>query len=357
MRTLLLMITAFSFTGAAQAAPLFTASADQPSATVKAFSTPALAVTQSLIPFGSGVLGANIGAARNADGSTTLVIGAGPGGGAQVKAINPTNGTVLQNFFAFDPAFLGGVRVAAGDVTGDGVADIAVGAQSGSSAVKIFDGSSGSEIRSFMAFSPSFLGGVSLALGDVTGDGRADIIVGAGAGGTPIVTIYDGGTGLTVGSFIAFSPFFTGGVSVAFGHNTSGNTLIVGQLDGGSQVRVFDAASFAVESAFLAFDPTYTGGVSVGAGSFGHDDSLYVGGLGNGLVHIYDADLLSGTGSFTAFAGGGTNVAGVFAAVPEPASWSMMIVGFAAVGIARRRRPSRITPFAFGRPPTADSRG
>jgi len=341
MRTLLALTAMVSLTGTAQAATLFTASSDQSGGLVKAYSTPTLAVTQTLLPFGPDISGANIAAASNSDGSATLVIGAGVGG-QLVKALNAGTGDLLLNFLPFDPSYRGGVRVAAGDVTGDGVADIAVGAQSGSSAVKVFDGSSGTEIRSFSAFAPGFTGGVSLALGDVTGDGLADIIVGAGASGAPLVTIYDGSTGLVTANFFAFNPSFTGGVSVAFGRNGSHNMLIAGQLTGGGQVRTFDPGTLAIEGAFFAFDPTYTGGVSVAAGSFGSADSLFVGALGgSGTVNIFDAASLAGTQSFLSFAAGGVNVAGLFAPVPEPASWAFMLTGFAGVGIALRRSDYR----------------
>ena len=47
------------------------------------------------------------------DGTVTLETGAGPGGGPHVKTWQVANGvaTLQQSFFAFDPAFLGGVFV------------------------------------------------------------------------------------------------------------------------------------------------------------------------------------------------------------------------------------------------------
>ena len=55
-------------------------------------------------------------------GITTFdLIAAGPdaGGGPNVVVTNAASGTVRFNFFAYDPHFTGGVRVAVGDV-GDG---------------------------------------------------------------------------------------------------------------------------------------------------------------------------------------------------------------------------------------------
>ena len=127
-------------------------------------------------------------------------------------------GLQVSAFDAFDPAFTGGVYVALGDVTGDQVADAVVGAGPGSPPqVKVFDGVTGLEIRSFLAYDHEFAGGVRVAVGDVTGDGRADIVTGAGPGGQPHVKVFDGVTGLEYRSFLAYDPGFAGGVYVAAG--------------------------------------------------------------------------------------------------------------------------------------------
>src|SRR5205814_1923759 len=69
----------------------------------------------------------------------------------------------LQNFFAFDAAFRGGVTVAAGDTNGDGVADIVVGAgRGGFPQVRSFSYFTGAIVADFPAYDPAFRGGVTV---------------------------------------------------------------------------------------------------------------------------------------------------------------------------------------------------
>src|SRR5439155_24677933 len=142
---------------------------------------------------------------------------------------------LLASFYAYDAAFTGGVSVAAGDVTGDGKADIVTGAGPGGGPhVKVFGGAGFAAVAGFFAYGPTFAGGVNVAAGDVTGDGKADIITGSGPGGGPHVKAFDGAAlalggsaaaGAVAGplrSFFAYDAGVAGGVSVAIGDVTGG---------------------------------------------------------------------------------------------------------------------------------------
>ena len=111
--------------------------------------------------------------------------------GALVIVMDAHTNEEVFRFEAF-AGFRGGVSVAAGDVNGDSVPDIiAATGPGGGSAVAVFDGVTRAAIRTFYAF-PGFSGGVSVATGDVNGDGRDDIIVGAGVNGH--VKVFSGRT-------------------------------------------------------------------------------------------------------------------------------------------------------------------
>jgi FG-GAP-like repeat len=97
-----------------------------------------------------------------------------------------------RTVMAYDPAFLSGVSVTLGDVDGDGTVDVITGAGPGGPHVRVFSGVDLHELASFFAYDPAFQGGVRVAAGDVDGDGRADIITGAGPGGGPHVQVFSG---------------------------------------------------------------------------------------------------------------------------------------------------------------------
>lgn len=204
----------------------------------------------------------------NGDGVADIITGPGAGAPAHIKVIDGTRlgqrGSQLMSFTAY-PGFLGGVYVAAGDVNGDGFADIITSAGGPKGHVKVFDGATGAEIRSFFAFQ-GFSGGVSVAAGDVNGDGFADIITGAAVNGH--VKVFDGSSGAELRSFFAFEGF-SGGVSVAAGDlNYDGVAdVIVGAGSGapGGHVKVFDGRTGQELLSFFAFDPNFRGGVQVAA--------------------------------------------------------------------------------------------
>jgi hypothetical protein len=170
---------------------------------------------------------------------------------------------------AYAPNFTGGVRVASGDVNGDGLGDIITGTGAGSAGhVKVFNGTTLAQIHSFFAYGVSFTGGVYVAAGDVNGDGVADIITGAGSGGPPHVKVFDGNTLVERQSFFAYSTGFAGGVRVASG-DVDGDGLaeiVTGPGSGAqSQVRVFDGTNLRERASFLAYPAAFTNGVFVAA--------------------------------------------------------------------------------------------
>ena len=96
-----------------------------------------------------------------------------------------------------------------------GRAEILTGVASGGPPhVKVFAGASGDLLASFFAYGASFLGGVRVGAEDVDGDGKADILTGAGPGAGPHVKAFRAADLAELDSFFAFSSALADGVFV-----------------------------------------------------------------------------------------------------------------------------------------------
>ncbi|MBX9580039.1 MAG: serine hydrolase [Gemmataceae bacterium] len=196
-----------------------------------------------------------------------FLVGAGPGGGPAVRVYSTVTGQAAGRFFAFEPTFTGGVRVAVGDVNNDGFADyVAAAGPGGGPRVRVFSGRDLSVLADLFAFEPTFPGGVYVAAGDMNGDGYSDIIAGAGPGAGPRVTVFSGqGFGM-LASLYAFAPTFAGGVTVGAG---AGYLAVGAGPGGGPVVAVYQGLNPVPVQTYFAFAPTFADGVRVGVAEDG----------------------------------------------------------------------------------------
>jgi Domain of unknown function (DUF4347)/Calx-beta domain/FG-GAP-like repeat/Bacterial pre-peptidase C-terminal domain/FG-GAP repeat len=319
--------------------------------TVKSFSVPILAdtvdpeATETVIltlsgPTGGAVLGSPAAATlfiQNATattpGNASLVVGADAGTQPRVRVYNGE--TLINDFYAYPSGFLGGVRVATGDVNGDGTPDIVTAPGAGiSPEVKVFDGKTGLQIGggagSLLAYASTFLGGVFVAVGDVDKDGHADIITGPNSKLGPTVNVFSGADGHMLGAIpSAFASSFKGGVRVAAGDvDGDGYSDIIATTGSGTAVRarVFSGKELAANHRVLGLPGilgngklaplgTLTSGAYVSAADLNGDGKAeLIVGAGKGASTVTVLNGLDGTvlKTFTALAStltGGVRVA------------------------------------------------
>ncbi|MCB0352747.1 MAG: VCBS repeat-containing protein [Bdellovibrionales bacterium] len=214
----------------------------------------------------------------NNDDVLDIVTAGGKGAAPRVKVFDGSTGELISgpqgNFLAFNNSFRGGVRVAVGDINGDGFLDIVTATDSQASQVNIFDGTTGEQLSFFNAFDSGFIGGVRVATGDINGDGFDDIVTGAGDGSSE-VRVFSGEDNSMLYSFFPYGSSYTGGVFVSTGNTSSdpNDEIIVGpgKDSAGLEVITFIAARQQRLASFSAFGPVFKGGTTVSAADFDGD--------------------------------------------------------------------------------------
>src|SRR5262249_3418386 len=119
-----------------------------------------------------------------------IITGPDNGLAPQVRTFNSFTGTLQTSFVPAPTQFRTGVRVAVGDVAGDGVPDFITGAGKGlPPIVNVYSGQNLALIASFSAFSNTYRGGTFVAVGNFDSDAALEVVVGAGT--VPRVRIFN----------------------------------------------------------------------------------------------------------------------------------------------------------------------
>src|SRR5204863_4649310 len=83
------------------------------------------------------------------------------------------------------------------------------------------------------------------------------IVTGPDTGDAPLVNTYSP-AGISTGSFFAETPSFTGGIRVALANVVGGNDIITGAGPGGGpHVSVYKGSAHALVYSFFAFAPSF----------------------------------------------------------------------------------------------------
>ncbi len=209
---------------------------------------------------------------------------------------------LITTGFPYGINFNVGTNIAVGDVNADGFADLITGAVPGNPHVKVFSGAellggtiptgnAPSLLAQGFVYGLGFNVGANVAAGDVNGDGFADIITGASAG-NPHTRVFDAKTILvskliptnagTLDEFFPYGINFNVGSFVAVAdYNGDGfGDVVTGASVGNPEVRVFSGkdisnGTFDLTTSlldfFFAFEQGQNIGVSVAATDFNGD--------------------------------------------------------------------------------------
>ncbi len=227
----------------------------------------------------------------------SFAVGADAGAQSRVTVFADEKGTVAYNFFAYDKAFTGGVRVDMADLNGDRVPDLIVAPGSSKTPVtlpvRVYDGRDLNLLVEFVPFA-TWKGGLHAVGTDLTKDGRSVIAV--TAEGTQHVKVFDLAQGKEIDSFFAHDQKVTGGVRLAWGDANGDGTPDLFTTNGPgtavTTVKVFNGKNREVLAEFPAVDNKYRGGAFIAAGDLtGNGLANAVIGLDAGappLVRVFD---------------------------------------------------------------------
>ena len=250
-----------------------------------------------------------------------VAVSGSPGHPATVKVFDGHGDRLITTVTPF-PDFYGTPSVAIGDVDGDGIYDLIVGAGKGHSPeVVAYSGApSGgkpfsTELARFQAFDAAQTGGVSVASTQIDGKSADNIIAGSGAGATDEVRIFSSelpAVGTAPATFAGFAPYGsdTSGVNLAAGFVDflTGRNSIVTAPGTGAQVKVFSYSLMTpigappawpnnpgkphIDASFAPFGANYRGPISIAtgwlAGSYGGAEAIAAGRLsGAGTVKVF----------------------------------------------------------------------
>lgn len=192
------------------------------------------------------------------------------------------SGRASASFFPFGPKYTGKIFLAAGNTDGDPAKEIIVGREGAPPEIRVYS-LSGILRAHWIAYGASFGGGVRVAVGDLDGDGRREIVTAAGPGGGPHIRIWKTDGSVWGGGYFAFDASETGGVSVAVGDvdGDGKEEVIAGSGQGAvPRVRIFNYRGILLKEIKLGSAPL-PGGLTVSTTDINGDGKkeIIVGGL------------------------------------------------------------------------------
>ncbi|KKU06635.1 MAG: peptidase S8 and S53, subtilisin, kexin, sedolisin [Candidatus Magasanikbacteria bacterium GW2011_GWA2_45_39] len=205
---------------------------------------------------------------QSASGIQPLIITGTSNTSSQVRMFDDKGTLKSKGFLAYPKDYNGGIQIAVGDTDGDGEDEIVVvPARRYKPEVRVYS-LSGILKNKFLAYASGARLGLSVALADIDGDGRKDIVTGVREGGSAHIRMFNGsGDPLNAGFFAAASTY-RGGVNIA-AVDTDGDgraEIITVPLNaaGSPTVRLFGADGVLRRTAPLVYEKNSQFAVAAG---------------------------------------------------------------------------------------------
>jgi hypothetical protein len=208
----------------------------------------------------------------NGDGRDEIVEGLDAGCCTTLHVLDGITGNDLAGFYPYGNTSEVGARVAAGDLNGDGTADV-IAVPLGSTRISAFRVSGGAAFRTIDAFGGEITGPIAIAAGNLTGDARAEIVAAAPTASGAEVKIFNASTGTAETTLAPYGSESVSSVAVALGDvNGDGSSDIVLSADtpDGTEVEAVDANGVQLAD-FYVLDASIVPGASIAAGDLDGD--------------------------------------------------------------------------------------
>ncbi len=213
----------------------------------------------------------------NGDGRDEIVDGLDAGCCTTLHVLDGVSGNDLSGFYPYGSNSEVGARVAAGDLNGDGTADV-IAVPIGSTLISAYRVSGGPPFRTIDAFGGEVTGPVVIAAGNLTGDARAEIVAAAPTYSGVEVKVFDPAAGTPDTVLYPYGGAAASSVSVALGDvNGDGTRDIVLAADtpGGTEVKAVDADGRQLAD-FYVLDSSIGPGASIAAGDLDGDSKAEI---------------------------------------------------------------------------------
>ncbi len=237
-----------------------------------------------------------------------------PYGAAPDVEVRRANGSEYARFAAYSSNFRGGVRVATINNDHNGIPEIVTGAgESGGPHIRVFK-AFGALAHEFFAYDTASSHGVSIAVGDVNGDGEEDIVTSVGQNVSQDIVVWSE-SGQEIFRFAASVFPATSALSVStadIDEDIAQEVIVTGIIEGVAHVAVYDNdGKYLVD--FIPFVGATS--VSVSAGDRDGDlvDDIFVSNIekGNTVNMVNKIGALYGVAAIPAQSSAGTRVVGI----------------------------------------------